>query len=301
MSTHEVAERLEHAAHGGGHGGGGHSGSAKFIGITMALLGVMVAFCSALVGGERTELIKAMVEQSTRIGMYQTETMKFRAMEANNELLKALSPDAEEEKKIEQTLLSKRRASGGKDDEDTTELKDLIASAVEDLADLLTPDRKVITEFGKLARRYERDMKEAKEDAEAYDKMIEAHQEAAEGYEYALLASEIGIVVASVALLLSSRMAWFGSLGLAITCIGVGGVTYVHTRAAVAEATRKIEAASANVVQIEQDDEENDPPAEGPTAATSAEPGKADAGEKAVPSGEKPAGEKDKPAPEKKE
>ena len=51
MSTHEIVEHIEHAAH-GGHGG---SGPARYIGITMALLGVMVAFCSAMVGAQRTE------------------------------------------------------------------------------------------------------------------------------------------------------------------------------------------------------------------------------------------------------
>ena len=59
MSTHEIVEHIEHAAH-GGHGAGG--GASRYIGITMALLGVMVAFCSAMVGAQRTELIKAMVE-----------------------------------------------------------------------------------------------------------------------------------------------------------------------------------------------------------------------------------------------
>jgi hypothetical protein len=118
MSTHEIVEHIEHAAHGGG------AGASRYIGITMALLGVMVAFCSAMVGAQRTELIKAMVEQSTRMGTYQTETMKFRAMSANSELLKALSPAKDEIQKIESTLRNKRGAGGKKDDEDTAELKD---------------------------------------------------------------------------------------------------------------------------------------------------------------------------------
>jgi uncharacterized membrane protein (DUF106 family) len=250
MSAHEIAEHIEHAAH------GGNPKTARYIGITMAVLGVMVALCSALVGAERTELIKAMVEQSTRMGTYQTETMKFRAMRANGELLKALSPDQDEIKKIEETLRSKRVSSGRADDEDTAELKDLISSAVEDLADLLTPDKKVIVEFNKVAKVYERDMKEAKEDAEAYDKMIEARQEAAEGYERALLAAEIGIVIASVALLLSNRMVWGISLVLAALSLGKVGVTYRHTQSAVAEAEKKIDAAAKNVLELEKDDEQ---------------------------------------------
>jgi hypothetical protein len=254
MSVHEIAEHLEHAAHGhGGHGGQG--GVTKYIGITMALLGVMVALCSAMVGAERTELIKSMVEQSTRMGIYQTETMKFRAMHANSELLKALSPDQEEIKKIETTLRDKRRSNGKADDEDTAELKDLISSSVEDLADLLTPDHKVIVAFNKSAKGYERDVKEAKEDADAYDKMIEARQDGAEGYERALLAAEIGIVIASVALLLANRAVWAVSVVLALLCLGQTGLTYAHTRADVAAAEQKIEAAAKNVVELEKDDE----------------------------------------------
>ena len=250
MSAHEIAEHIEHAAH------GGNPKTSRYIGITMALLGVMVALCSALVGSERTELIKAMVEQSTRMGTYQTETMKFRAMRANGELLKALSPNQEEIKKIEATLKSKRASSGRADDEDTAELKDLISSAVEDLADLLTPDKNVIVEFNKVAKLYERDMKEAKEDADAYDKMIEARQEAAEGYERALLAAEIGIVIASVALLLANRTVWAVALVLAIICLGKVGYTYQRTGHEVAEAEKKIDLASKNVIELEKDDEQ---------------------------------------------
>ena len=251
MSTHEVVEHIEHAAH-GGHGGGS---SSRYIGITMALLGVMVAFCSAMVGGERTELIKSMVEQSTRMGTYQTETMKFRAMMANNELLKALSPEKDEIAKIETTLRNKRGAGGKQDDEDTAELKDLISSSVEDLADLLTPDHAVIVIFAKSAKLYERDMKEAKEDADSYDKMIEARQNAAEGYERALLAAEIGIVIASVALLLANRMVWGVSVLLAIACLCTASFTFVETRHAVSAAEDKIKKAADNVIQLEKDDE----------------------------------------------
>jgi hypothetical protein len=260
MSAHEIAEHLEHAAH---HGHGGQSSSAKYIGITMAVLGVMLAFCSAMVGGQRTELIKSMVEQSTRSGLYQTETMKYRVMASNFELLRALSPQEDEVRKVEQTLREKRRTSGKSDDEDTAELKDLIASATEDMADLLTPDKEVITSFGKIARNYERDMREAKEDADAYEGAIEAHQESAEWYEYAQLAAEIGIVVASVALLLGSRWLWMVSIGLGLLCAGTLGYTKVHTDHLVADAQAKIRAAAENVQKLESDDDEDAEPDKG--------------------------------------
>ncbi|HEX4336874.1 MAG TPA: DUF4337 family protein [Polyangiaceae bacterium] len=254
---HELAEKIEHLAHQGGHGGHGTKASGTYIGITMAVLGVMLALCSALVGGQRTLLIETMVTQSTKWGLAQSEATKFRVIEADLELLKSISPKKDEIDKVEQTLRTKRGASGKADDEDTTELKDLIASSTEDMADLLTPDPEEVTRFKKLARTYDRDVREAKEDAEAYDGAIEAHQEAAEHYEWAQLAAEVGIVVASIALLLSSRAVWFASLALGLTCAGTLGVTFAETRAAVAAGEQHIKAAADNVQQIESDDDED--------------------------------------------
>jgi hypothetical protein len=269
MSVHELAEKIEHMAHGGGHGehgGHGHKASGTHIGITMAVLGVMLALCSALVGAQRTLLIETMVTQSTKWGLAQAEATKFRVIEADLELLKSITPKKDEIQKVEQTLRSKRGSSGRADDEDTAELKDLIASATEDMADLLTPDTEEITRFKKLARTYDRDHREAKEDAEAYDGAIEAHQEAAEHYEWGQLAAEVGIVVASIALLLSSRMIWFASLVLGAVCTGVLGVTYVQTQAAVATAEHRIKAAAENEQKLEADDDEDETKPEAPAA-----------------------------------
>ena len=267
MSVHELAEKIEHMAHGGGHGehgGHGHKASGTHIGITMAVLGVMLALCSALVGAQRTLLIETMVTQSTKWGLAQAEATKFRVIEADLELLKSITPKKDEIQKVETTLRTKRTSSGRADDEDTAELKDLIASATEDMADLLTPDPEETTRFKKLARSYERDHREAKEDAEAYDGAIEAHQEAAEHYEWGQLAAEVGIVVASIALLLSSRALWFASLALGAVCTATLGVTYVQTRAAVEAAEHRIKAAAENEQKIETDDDEDEAKPEAP-------------------------------------
>jgi len=254
---HELVEKIEEVAHEGGHGGHGSKASGTYIGITMAVLGVMLAVCSALVGAQRTALIETMVTQSTKYGLAQSEATKFRVIEADLELLKSISPKKDEIEKIEATLRSKRGAAGKADDEDTSELKDLIASSTEDMADLLTPDPEEIARFKKLGRAYDRDLREAKEDAEAYDGSVEAHQEAAEHYEWAQLAAEVGIVVASIALLLSSRALWFASLALGLTCAGTLGVTLVETRAAVGAGEQRIKAAADNVQQIESDDDDD--------------------------------------------
>jgi len=277
MGMHELVEKIEHAHHEAGHGGGhgaGHgqkhdAGSSKQIGITMAMLGVMLAFSAAMVGSQRTELIKSMVEQSTKFGLYQAESTKYRVLAADLELLKSLSPKKDEIEKVEGTLRAKRRPSGAKDDEDTAELKDLIASATEDMADLLTPDRSEIKRFNAMAREYDKDMREAKEDAEAYAGAIEAHQEAAERYEWAQLAAEIGIVVASIALLIGSRTVWFASLALGAICAGALGLTYVRTTEALEGAERRIAAAAKNEQQLEADDEEEESAPAGSAAAPS--------------------------------
>ncbi len=272
---HELVEKIEEVAHGEGHGGhGGHEGKAsgRHIGITMAVLGVMLALCSALVGAQRTLLIETMVTQSTKWGLAQAEATKFRVIEADLELLKSISPKKDEIEKVENTLRMKRGSAGKADDEDTAELKDLIASSTEDMADLLTPDPEETTRFKKLARTYDRDVREAKEDAEAYDATIEAHQEAAEHYEWAQLAAEVGIVVASIALLLSSRALWMAALALGAGCAGILGITFVQTRAAVAAGEQHIKAAAENVQQLESDDEDEGPKPQAPGSASPGAP-----------------------------
>ena len=256
MSIHELSEQIEHVAH-QGHDAS-HKSSGKSIGITMAILGVMLAFSAAMVGSQRTELVKTMVLQSSKWGLYQAETTKFRVIEADLEMLKSLTPTKAEIAKMETTLREKRRASGKADDEDTAEIKELIASATEDMAQLVTPDPSEVTRFKKIAQEYARDVKEAKEDAEAYDGAIEVHQQGAEWYEWAQLAAEVGIVVASIALLLASRVIWIISVCLGLVCGGTLGFTIFHVRAAEAAAEQKIRAASENVQKIEADDETAD-------------------------------------------
>jgi hypothetical protein len=257
----EMSEMLEHMEH-AGHGGHGHddhaAGPGKQIGITMALLGVMLALCAALVGSHRTELIKTTVEQSNKWGLYQSEAMKFRVMETDLELLKALTPSIEEEKQMDANLRAKHANAGKEDSEDTAEIKDLVASAVDDLADLLTPDQKEKVRFAKIAKRYEHDMVEAKEDAEAYEPAIEAHFEASEWYERAQLLAEVGIVVASIALLLSSRKVWMIAVLLGVGGFGIVTMTFIRTRGKLRDAEHKIEEAAKRTEAIEEDDEDED-------------------------------------------
>jgi hypothetical protein len=252
----ELAEHIEHAKgehpHAHAHGG---QGTGKAIGITMAILGVMLAFCAAMVGSARTELIATMVEQSNRFSLYQTESMKLRVMQADVEMLHAITPSKSELAKFESRLKEVRKVSGKSDDEDTQELKAAIEVATTELADVLTPDPEDEAHFKSLVKRYEHDMKEAKEDAECYEDKIHAHFEAADWYERAQLCAEIGIVVASVALLLGSRLIWYVALVFGIGCAGIIGRTYVHTASALELAQNKIVEAQKRTEEIEQGEE----------------------------------------------
>ena len=256
----EFMERMEHAGHSGHGHGDDHSkaGPGKQIGITMAMLGVMLALCAALVGAHRTDLIKTTVEQSNKWGIYQAETMKFRIIEGDLEMLKALTPKASEREELKADLLKHGRPNGTADDEDTAEIKGLIAESTDDMARLLTPDQKEEDRFTKLAREYEDDVKEAKEDAEAYDEAIEGHQGAAEWYERAQLLAEVGIVVASIALLMSSKKIWLVAVVLGLAGGGIIGFTFVKTRKQLIEAEEKIEKALKDEGNIEKQEEEED-------------------------------------------
>jgi Domain of unknown function (DUF4337) len=257
--AHEIAEQIEHARGGHGHGGhgghGDHGGPGKAIGITMALLGVMLAFCAAMVGGARTELIATMVEQSNRLGLYQAESTKHRVMLADVEMLRAITPTKAEVDKFESRLETVKRVSGKSDDEDTQELKQAIALASKELADVLTPDPEDEQHLKRLADEYAHDAREAKEDAECYDAKIAAHADAAEWYERAQLGAEIGIIVASVALLLGSRRLWYVSLVVAVAAAGIIVRTYAHTRSALEVAEAKITEAQKRAPFVEGDED----------------------------------------------
>jgi type II secretory pathway pseudopilin PulG len=75
MGAAEQLEHAHHVAHGGGHDTGPLS---MRVGITMAILGVILAFAAAKVGGERTELVQALVDQQHANANYQAQDVKHR-------------------------------------------------------------------------------------------------------------------------------------------------------------------------------------------------------------------------------
>jgi len=199
----ETLEHMNHAAHADAHSH--HSGMSTYIGITMAVLGVILAIASAKVGNERAELVKTMVEREDVHSRYVTQDLKHRLAVISLRQLRATLP-----------ILS---AKGGGPKEDP---KEMVA-----LANTIS--------------RYYDESQIAAHWADAFNPVVAAHAAAQEYYEDAMLAAEIGIVIASVALLLRRRMAWYLSIALGVAAMAMIVFTYARTAPVVHENEKKIE------------------------------------------------------------
>ncbi len=202
----ENAERMEHAAgheheHAKVHHDPAHKALSTYIGLTMAMLGVLLAFCAAKVGGERTELVQALVEQSNAHAQYHAQDVKHRVAVIALQQLHATAFGA--------------------------------ASATLDKADVLA--------MANTVDRYLEESKLAKEWSASFDPAVQAHVHAQESYETSQLGAEIGIVLASVALLIRRKALWIVAVLLGLASIVLVGKTYAHTKGAVEVAERHIE------------------------------------------------------------
>ncbi len=203
----EEAQHVAHAGHGGHEGheshGDGNARLGMFIGVTMAVLGVILALCSAMVGSERTLLVQKLVEQQHAHAKYQAQDVKYR---------------------VSFLALAQVHATAFAGPEPTVN-KATLLSLVQNV------------------ERYLAESALAKTWTNAYDGVIHAHMHAQEEYEHGLLASEIGIVVASIALMLRRRAAWYLSIGLGGVALYFVVATTLHVRHEVATQTAIIAAA----------------------------------------------------------
>ena len=192
-SLKEKLERAESAAH----------ISSKHIGVTIALIGVLIAFCAAMVTSEQNELTRTMTEQTQANSDFSGASTKFRNV--MNELEKLRSQSSPE-------------STGAR----------------------LLPE---LRRFLRLSLDYRRERDFAKTWVDRYQPAIEAHFDAANGYENAQLVAETALVVASLALLLSNRTAWVLSILLGVICIGMLTSTSLKTRRSVSHALENIQQA----------------------------------------------------------
>jgi len=230
--AHELAEKIESAGHGGGHGA--HAGGiGKFVGLTMAVIGVLLAICSAYVGSERTELVQTMVEQSNTYSEFQASSTKYRAMMAQIQQTYAVTPSrklaAEALERLDQIQVPK----------ESQELAALEKATLKELTVLMTPRKAEVESFLATIARYDEERKAARAWAESYEDEVHAHFEGSEDFEKAQLLAEIGIVIASIALLRSSKPFWYVSIVAAVVCAVVVGKTWTNLRHEVHEAEEK--------------------------------------------------------------
>ena len=109
---------------------------------------------------------------------------------------------------------------------------------------MLFRSRKEMVALANTVQRYYNESQACVVWADSYNPAIEAHSEAQEYYEWGMLCAEIGIVIASVALLLRRRSAWYLSVALGVAAVVALTVTYNHTAPIVRAIEEKSAAAS---------------------------------------------------------
>ncbi len=302
----ELLEQMEHAAHADSHGHGhGHAAGpvdekkkslGKYIGITMAMLGVLMAVCSALVGMSRTELIATMVQQTDTSNLYQAVSSKYRLMQSQLQATHAfLMTDPTFTAKIEAQMDDLEKQTAG-----TPTLHAIKALRVEtaNLMGSVIPATSDVVAMAKMAAKYREERDAAHEWAESYEDKVKAFEGSGEHYEWGQLAAEIGIVLASIALLLTSRAAWMAALSLGLASLLLIAGTWVTGRKTLHKAEEKIATAHAEYSKVarEKEDDAQDEKLidetikmEDPKAA---EPAPAKEGEAPKPEGAKPEGAK---------
>ena len=101
--------------------------------------------------------------------------------------------------------------------------------------------REAMVHLATTVTRYLGESKAAGAWADAYDPVVRAHVEGQEFYEFGMLAAEIGIVIASVALLLRRRLMWYVAMALGLVSVGIMAATYLRTAPVVHAGEKKIE------------------------------------------------------------
>jgi len=231
--AHEIAEKIEEAAHEKGGGHAGHGGIGKFIGLTMAVIGVLLAVCSAYVGSERTEFVRTMVEQSNAYTEFQASSTKYRAMMAQAQQTYAVTPSRNLATEALGRLDQISVPMGAQ------ELATLEKGTLKELTTLMTPRTSEIESFLATIQRYDEERTAARGWAESYDDEVRAHFEGSERFEKAQLLAEIGIVIASIALLRSSRTFWCVSIAAAVVCAVLVGKTWTSLQHEVQDGLEK--------------------------------------------------------------
>jgi hypothetical protein len=192
---------MEHAEHASHEGGHGHGGGNKIFGVTMALMGVFIALCGAKVGSERDELTRELMKQTQANGYYTSASTKYRVI-----------------------LIELEKLHAG----DISQMDEARKAGLEH-------------RFIELAMDYTKERTLSQKWEESYKPLVDAHFSASERYDHAQLFAELGIVMASLAVLLASRPAWKISVVLGVLCMLQFGYTYFTTRKEVHKSEVQVE------------------------------------------------------------
>jgi hypothetical protein len=255
--VHEIHEQIEHAGH-AGHEGGSPSKLPQWIGITIAILGVLMALCSAQVGAARTELIATMVEENAAKTRFLTVSNKYRALQAQLQQLHAAMPDPDHLAKKNgqfKTLVAEVK------NPDTMQGIRAAELQTDKILNTVTPTESDVLRFLSLLDRIREEADAAKMWSESYHDAVQVHANTAERFEIALLAAEIGIVIASVGLLLSkqvgfARGAWGLAVVLGLLSLGIAGATKIINNRTLHDAEEKIHVSEHHYVSMNKDEED---------------------------------------------
>jgi hypothetical protein len=239
---HELSEHIEHAGHEPGHQGGG---LARYIGLTIAMLGVLMAVCAAEVGAARTELIATMVNENGAKGEYQTVSTKYRTLQAVLQHLHASMPDLELMVKTDKELEPITSSVKNSNSESAHGIR-VTRLETKKVLSAVIPTGEDVLSLIKLVEGYEEQAEAAKEWSESYHDAIKVHESSAKYFEIAQVAAEIAIVIASVGLLLSAqkmfaRGAWVVAIVLGVTSMTLFGGTFSINYMRLHNAEHKIE------------------------------------------------------------
>ena len=199
----EATDALEQAQHAANkdHAPAPSKAPTKLIGLTMALMGVLIAFCAAMVGGQNGDLTRAMIEQTEANADATAASIKYRLVMLRLEQMRS-----------------------------TTATTSSTAS-----------DDATLRRYLRLYLDYAKERELSKTWADSYSPLVQAHFDGGDGFSNAQLLAEVGIVLASVAVLLGMRGPWYISLILAVLCITQLVRIYVRTNHSVASAQANVQ------------------------------------------------------------
>ncbi len=254
---HEIQEQIEHASH-AAHEVGPASRLPQWIGITIAILGVLMALCSAQLGAARTELVATMVEENGAKDKYTAVSNKYRSLQAQLQQLHAQMPNLDFHKNKNSELKKLESQAATPDTKLTIQAAHL---HTEKILNTVTPTQSDVERFLSFLNRTRAENEAAKHWSESYHDAIQAHANTAERFEVAMLAAEVGIVIASVGLLLARQKkfalaAWGMAILLGAVSLTVASITKMNNAQLLHEAEHKIQQSEHHFASMNRDEED---------------------------------------------